>query len=208
MFPAISNPVTGERMVTRQSPNGQNGYSSIVDLYAAPGATVNGVHVHPSFTETFTLLKGQLEMDIDGSQREADLGVPVVVPPGTPHAWWNAGDEQARVLVQASPDPDDRLSLMLSVLFALAGLGELDQDGMPTQRLLDAFLDRYKDAIVYTNVDYSQLSPAPEAVPLLSNLEKQDPHMVDHLEPLPGHTGRLRLAEYYNFETHMTREGR
>ncbi|ANO04627.1 cupin domain-containing protein [Mycobacteroides immunogenum] len=200
MYQAISNPITGERMITRQLPDQRNGYSSIVDLYAAPGAKVNGTHVHPRSTETFTLLDGELEMNIDGHTQAAIPGQPVVVPPGTPHAWWNAGDAEARVLVQASPEPDNRLNLMLSVLFTLADRGELDHEGMPVPPLREAFLYRYKDAIVYTDIEYANLQADPESESLLATLEKREPRTVEFIEPIPAFVSKRQLAEYYNFD--------
>ena len=200
MFHVINNPVTGEKMVTRQRPTYRNGYSSIVDLYAAPGAIVNGTHVHPRTTETFTLLKGKLDMNINGRKQSAVPGTPVVVPPGTPHAWWNAAGIEARVLVQASPEPDDRINLMLSVLFALAYRGDLDRYGMPIYPLRDTFFDRYKDAIVYTDVEYDHLQIDPAAESVLASLENHESRTTDFIEPLPLFVSRVRLSEYYNFD--------
>ena len=96
--PVIENPVTGERGIVRQAP-GPSRPGLVADLYARPGAAVVGEHVHPASTETFTVVRGTLGIRLDGTERLATAGTRVVVPPGSPHDWWNAGDDTAWVVV-------------------------------------------------------------------------------------------------------------
>jgi quercetin dioxygenase-like cupin family protein len=97
------NPVTGERAVIRwvvlDEPGGERGEA---DLYIKPGGAVAGEHVHPAIEEDFTVLKGQVGMGLDGREMIAPLNQRVRVLHGVAHDWWNAGEEEAHVFVEAS----------------------------------------------------------------------------------------------------------
>ena len=68
------NPVTGERAVVRIPPTQANGHLLVVDLYVRPGGAVAGEHVHPGFTETFTVVRGQLDVCRFGCQLRSGAG--------------------------------------------------------------------------------------------------------------------------------------
>jgi quercetin dioxygenase-like cupin family protein len=61
---------------------------------------VTGEHVHP---KRFQVISGRLGARVDGVERTLAAGDEVSVPAGTPHDWWNAGDEDASVLVEIAP---------------------------------------------------------------------------------------------------------
>jgi quercetin dioxygenase-like cupin family protein len=102
-FAAVENPRTGEYGVLRR-PAGTTGGATVADLYARPGAVVAYEHLHPAMTETFTVVRGHLGVRLDGRDREAGPGTRITVPPGTPHAWWNAGPETAWGILARLPD--------------------------------------------------------------------------------------------------------
>ncbi len=56
----FENPITGERGVVRVAPNESNGYLLVSDLYLRPGGAVTGEHIHPGFSEAFTVVRGRL----------------------------------------------------------------------------------------------------------------------------------------------------
>ena len=123
------NPVTGERGVVRlgahESPDGRGVY----DLYVRPGGAVAGEHIHPIIEERFTVQRGRVGFRINGQESIAQIGVPVTVPPGVAHDWWNAGDEEAHVLVEVYPAA--RFEESITDLFGLAQDGKTDANGMP-----------------------------------------------------------------------------
>jgi quercetin dioxygenase-like cupin family protein len=125
-FELLENPVTGESAVLRRPATASDGMT-IADLYARPGARVAYEHVHPALTETFTVLRGRLTLTLDGRESTIPPGTRVEVPPGTAHAWWNAGDETAWVLVQV--DPGARFEELTRNVFGLASEGRTDDRG-------------------------------------------------------------------------------
>jgi quercetin dioxygenase-like cupin family protein len=85
-----------------------------------------GEHYHPTITERFRVLTGRIEVSLGGRRDTVGPGGDVTIPPGTVHDWWNAGDEEARVLVEVRPAR--RFELMVGTLFGLA------RDGKPMRR--------------------------------------------------------------------------
>ncbi len=76
------------------------------------------------------------------------MGERLHVPHGTPHDWWNAGEEDARILVEISPAA--RFEDMIKNLFGLTKDGKTDSKGRP--RLLKAalFAQEFDDVIRLT----------------------------------------------------------
>jgi quercetin dioxygenase-like cupin family protein len=123
------NPVTGERVVVRLGTQETGGERLVIDVYVRPGGAVAGEHIHPSIDETFTILKGRVGISIDGRKMIAKPGRKLHVPRGTAHDWWNAGDEEAHILVEVTPAA--RFEAMIRNLFGLAQDGRTDRKGVP-----------------------------------------------------------------------------
>jgi quercetin dioxygenase-like cupin family protein len=123
------NPVTGERGVVRVPPRRSNGHLLVVDLYVRPGGAVAGEHIHPSTTETFTVVRGELAVRHDGRELRAGPGTRLRVPPGVVHDFWNDGAEEARVVVEVQPG--ERFVQLIRQLFLLAQDGRTDRRGRP-----------------------------------------------------------------------------
>jgi cupin domain len=66
----------------RVPPDPANDQLLVVDLYLRPGGAVAGEHLHPSSTETFTVVRGRLNVPHDGRELQADPGTRVEVQPG------------------------------------------------------------------------------------------------------------------------------
>lgn len=146
-YPVIENPVTGERGIVRRAP-GSDRSPLVADLYARPGAAVVGEHLHPTSTETFTVVRGTLGIRLDGVESRAEAGTRVVVPPGTPHDWWNAGDDTAWVILEV--DPGRRFEEMIRNLFGLATDGHTDRSGRPGLLQAALLAREFDDTIRFT----------------------------------------------------------
>jgi quercetin dioxygenase-like cupin family protein len=160
----LVNPVTGERGVVRVAPNAENGRTLVADLYVQPGRAVAGAHLHPNLQEAFTVLRGKVGMRLGGQELIAPLNERIVVPVGVVHDWWNAGDEEAHVQVEAMPG--DRFLEMIANLFGLAQDGKTNEKGMPNLLQLIVFGKEFEDVLVFTkpprwvfNLMYILLSP-------------------------------------------------
>lgn len=71
------------------------------------------------------------------------------MPPGTPHDWWNAGEDTAWVIIEV--DPGDKFEMMIRNMFFLAADGHTDHKGRP--HLLQAALlaREFDDTIRFTH---------------------------------------------------------
>ena len=143
----FQNPVTGEAAIVRIGTE-ESGELLVVDLYIAPGGAVMGEHYHPAIEERFTLLRGQLGVRLSGRITKAQIGVALLVPPGVPHDWWNAGDEDAVVRVEIRPAV--RFEVMILNAFGLAQDGKVDRRGMPNFLQLVVFAHEFSDVIRFT----------------------------------------------------------
>jgi len=100
----IVNPVSGERIIVRESGEQNGGQLLAFDLYLPPGSHVPARHVHPGQEERFTVLEGQMRFRL--GRRTTILARPgdtVVVPVGAAHWFGNAGEGTAHALVEARP---------------------------------------------------------------------------------------------------------
>jgi quercetin dioxygenase-like cupin family protein len=146
----FENPVTGERAVVRVGTEESTDGWMVNDLYVRPGGAVAGEHIHPTIVERFTVRRGQISFRIDGKESIAAVGQSVTVAAGVPHAWWNAGDEDAHVLVEVL-DPPGRFGQMIVDLFGLAQDGKTNDKGMPNLLQTALFPLEYEDVLYFTS---------------------------------------------------------
>ena len=145
----FENPVTGERAVVRLGSEDSGEDRAIVDLDVRPGGAVSGEHVHPVTEETFTVVRGQVGFRIDGREFVAERNHPQHVPPGVVHDWWNAGDDEAHVVVEFNHRAA-RFEEMIGNLFGLAQDGQTNAKGTPNFLQGALFAREFRDVIVFT----------------------------------------------------------
>lgn len=71
----------------------------------------------------------------------------MTVPPGTPHAWWNAGEDQLHAVVDLTGPAAHRLEAFLTTLFALAQDGKTDKKGVPNLLQSAVILHEYRNVV-------------------------------------------------------------
>ena len=64
---------------------------------------VAGLHVHHEDDEAWFVLEGTLGFQVGDETVTAPAGSAVLVPKGTPHSYWNAGEIEARYVLVMSP---------------------------------------------------------------------------------------------------------
>ena len=92
---------------------------------------VAGEHIHPGFQESFQVISGRRGTRVDGVERMLTAGEKAVAVPGTWHDFWNAGEEEAHVLVEFWP-LYPRFEQMIGTLYGLANAGKTNSKGMPS----------------------------------------------------------------------------
>lgn len=140
----IDNPAMGARIVFRDTAEETNGELLRFDFYVRPSTHVLHPHLHPVQEERFEVVSGRMEGQIDGDPRTAEAGTVIVNQPGTPHAWWNAGDEEAHLVVEFRPAL--KTATLFETSFALAQQGKVRSTGLPKNPLqLAVIYDEYKN---------------------------------------------------------------
>ena len=145
----FENPVTGEYGYIRVGTDETDGKLLVADLRVRPGGAVLGAHIHPSIDERFTVLQGRI-----GYMRGAERGVLLPgdsadLPRGIRHDWWNAGDEEARVLVEVRPAA--RFEQMTITLFNLGREGKTNKKGMPNPLHMAVIGQEFADVVQFTS---------------------------------------------------------
>ena len=145
----FENPITGERAVVRLGTEESAGKYLVVELYVSPGGRVAAEHVHPNMNEWFTVLRGTVGFRIDGRDSVAEIGRCLRISPGTAHDWWNAGEEEAHVVVEVSPAT--RFEQAISTTFGLARAGKTNPKGMPNLLQLALVAREFEDVLYFTS---------------------------------------------------------
>jgi quercetin dioxygenase-like cupin family protein len=117
----IVNPVSGERIVIRTSGADTGGRLLVLDLYLPPGSHVPARHAHPVQAEQFTVLAGRMRFVLGRQPVLAAPGDTVLVPPGTPHWFGNAGSDTAHARVEVRPALRTEELLKASAAMAVTG---------------------------------------------------------------------------------------
>src|SRR5918911_4749357 len=141
----IHNPVTGERIVFRQTSRETGGEAVVIDTYVQPNGFVAAAHVHPSQEERFEVLRGSVGFKVGRKKLVAGPGQRITVPAGTPHKFWNAGDDEAAFVCEVRPAL--QFESLLETMFALAADGKTNRKGMPNPLRLAVIANAHFDTV-------------------------------------------------------------
>ena len=148
------NRITGEFVVVlRGDEDSAPGESAIAHLTVKPHGAVVGEHVHPSITERFAVVSGTLGTRVNGVERLLAAGEEATAAPSVAHDWWNAGEDDASVLVEVSGSQElqPRFEAMIATLFGLANDGRTNAKGMPGPLQLALIGAEFGDVIRFTS---------------------------------------------------------
>lgn len=194
----LENPVTGERVVTRVGEE-SGGDLAIADLYVSPGGAVAGEHVHPGIEEIFTVVRGSVGFRLDGREDVAGPGRRLVVPPGVAHDWWNAGGEEAHVVVELRGKERllEGFATIVSNLFGLARDGKTNAKGRPGLLQAALFAREFDDTIRFTSPPrpvqkalFGVLAPVARLVGYRAAYPQYGPSGFVEVEPWTGYAGQ------------------
>jgi quercetin dioxygenase-like cupin family protein len=132
-------------------------------IEVAPGRPAPPEHSHPKLEESFSVERGLMGYVLGDLRLEARSGETVIVPPGTNHTFWNAGDD--KLIVISSVRPAMRFEDFVETIHVLIRGGRLAPGGRRANPLLMAVVAReYRDEWRLTH-----LSPVARALlPLLA----------------------------------------
>jgi quercetin dioxygenase-like cupin family protein len=141
----IENPVTGERLVFHETSAETGGARVVFETIVQPGGFVAAAHVHPLQTERFEALAGTVGVRRGKEKVELRPGDVAVIEPGTPHKFWNAGDEEARFVCTVIPAL--QFERLIATMFSLAADGKTNRKGMPNPIRLAVIANSHFDDV-------------------------------------------------------------
>jgi quercetin dioxygenase-like cupin family protein len=141
----IENPVTGERLVFRKTSRDTGGQAVVIETFVQPNGFVAAAHVHPSQEERFEVLRGSVGFKIGRKKIVAGPGRRITVPAGTPHKFWNAGDDEAHFVCEVRPAL--QFESLIETMFGLAADGKTNRKGMPNPLRLAVIANAHFDTV-------------------------------------------------------------
>ena len=141
----ISHPVTGVRIAWRDVAGETIGVLLQADLYGLPQASPAAAHIHPHQEERFEVVRGTLKLNVGGGVQSLHAGDIAVVPKGTPHTWWNVGDDEAHIVADVRPAL--RTEMFFETLFGLATDGKTNSRGLPNLLQLATIIREFDDEV-------------------------------------------------------------
>ena len=141
----IYNPITGERITFHQTSADTNGEAVVIECTVQPDGFVAAAHVHPYQTESFNVIDGTLNLKVGKEELELGRGEIAVVAAGTPHKFWNAGDEQVRFVCEVRPALE--FESLLETMYTLAADGRTNKKGMPNPLRLAVIARAHFDTV-------------------------------------------------------------
>lgn len=103
-----------------------DGRFALLEHTIPPRGLAAPVHTHVNEDEYSYVLSGRMGAMVGEEVVEAGPGELVFKPRGVPHAFWNAGDEEVRLLELISPGGFDRYFTELAPLLAGGGAPDLE----------------------------------------------------------------------------------
>ena len=141
----IENPVTGERLVFRKTSRETGGQAVVVETFVQPNGFVAAAHVHPSQEERFEILRGLRRFQDRRSEDGRRPRAAADGPRGTPHKFWNAGEEEAQFVCEVRPAL--QFESLIETMFALAADGKTNRKGMPNPLRLAVIANSHFDTV-------------------------------------------------------------
>jgi mannose-6-phosphate isomerase-like protein (cupin superfamily) len=147
----IENPRRKERVRLVETA-AENGGTRLVLAVTAETCVVSPpMHMHPRQTETFHIEAGRLTYVLGASDpRTAGPGEVVVVAPGQPHTWWNAGPETLEML--GILEPAGRFQAFMETMYGLIRDGKVSSRGIPNLLQMAVTAQEFRKDIAFTGI--------------------------------------------------------
>jgi quercetin dioxygenase-like cupin family protein len=129
MDKVIYNPIFKDTVTFIKTSRETRGQISEMEVILGPGGG-NPIHKHTAFTETFTVLDGQLRLHLDGKELILNKGESVIVMVGQAHRFYNTSEAPALFNLKFIPGHTGAEN-MLRIMYGLARDGKTNKSGIP-----------------------------------------------------------------------------
>lgn len=123
------NPVQKDTATFIETSAETGGKRTLVDVEVAPGGG-NGSHYHKAYTETFTVLEGELKVLKGKKYYTLKAGETASIPPNTVHCFSNPTPNKGKFRVEITPGHEG-FENGIRVAYGLARDGFMRKDGTP-----------------------------------------------------------------------------
>jgi quercetin dioxygenase-like cupin family protein len=123
----IENPVTRQRLTFLEASDEVFRMSGVF----SPGGFAGPLHVHPLQAERFEVLRGTGGFQVNGRRLTLLAPQALDVPAGTPHTFWNAGDDDFEGVMEFRPGLPASTRRFYEAYFGLSIAGRTNAAGMP-----------------------------------------------------------------------------
>ncbi len=142
----LENPVTGEKITFLATSGDTDGEAVVIETVVRPKGFVAAAHVHPAQSERFTVVAGALGLKVGAADTTTlEGGESATVPAGTPHRFWNDGEDEVRFLCQIRPAL--QFESLIETMFGLAADGKTSRKGMPNPLRLAVIAKAHFDTV-------------------------------------------------------------
>jgi quercetin dioxygenase-like cupin family protein len=105
------------------------GRFALIEHTVRPRALAAPTHTHSSEDEYSFVLGGEIGVQLGDEVLSAGPGELVVKPRGVPHAFWNSGEEEARLLELISPGAFEQYFVEMAPLLNAEGERDVERIG-------------------------------------------------------------------------------
>jgi quercetin dioxygenase-like cupin family protein len=124
----VTNKIIQDRVTFLARTDG-NGSPTILEIELAPKGG-NAPHVHTTYDETFTCLRGKLGLMVGGKELRLEPGQTAMAKRGTVHHFFNPSQERVDFRVEITPGHRG-FEQSIIVAYGLANAGLTDKTSMP-----------------------------------------------------------------------------
>jgi mannose-6-phosphate isomerase-like protein (cupin superfamily) len=142
---SLENPVSGERILFRESSHETGGEAVVTEVFLRPGGFGAGTFRLPRQERRFQVLGGRIGFRLGGRRALLARGERLTVPAGTPHGYWNAGPVPAQLVCELRPALG--FESFAETLCALAAESRCGRDGLPGRLRLAVILRAHADTV-------------------------------------------------------------
>lgn len=125
----ITNPVTTEEITFLETALDTEGERLLFDCRVGLTGAVLPAHIHATQDENLEVVEGTLGVMLGDSLYILHEGQSIAMPAEVKHQWWNAGEGDMLIRVEAVPPR--QLEAVLKAVSGMAHEGRLRRNGMP-----------------------------------------------------------------------------
>ena len=133
------------RIIFRKTAQDTAGEVLQFEQFVQPNAPATVYHIHPKQAEFFRVVSGKMGVRVNGQTQILEAGAEVTVPPNTPHAMWNAGEDTLHQVIELRPAL--RSETFFETIVGLERDGKLPEKGVPNILQMSLVLLAYNNPL-------------------------------------------------------------